>query len=174
MAGDPVRWGALRRSLLCAVLGVVAIVIAQRTTFHGTHTVIGIEIKDEERKLLGEAGIVLLVGSVLLALSAFLQSDRPTRSLAGPATLLAIAVFVGAALVFSAYRVQQDTKVKRTAGTPPIVQVDCARNGGTCFNVTGQGGTYPGPPSGVDVVYNCTWSDIGLNKARTEEIYVCR
>ena len=174
MYGDPVRWRALRVALYCAAIGVAAIVIEQRTSLHGTHVVVGVSIKDQERTLLGDAGIALCSLSALLALSAFMEPVGLTRSVSGPTALLAIVTLVGGALVFSAYRVQQNALHKHSR-TPPVVQVDCPLKGGTCFNVTGQGGTYPGPPpSGADPINNCTWSDVGKNAAHTEEIYDCR
>jgi hypothetical protein len=111
--------------------------------------------------------------AALMVFGAMIESDLLARRVAGPALLLVVATIAGGALVFAAYRVQQNS-LHTTAGTPPIEQVDCPLKGGTCFNVTGQGGTYPAPPSGFDPLSNCTWSNVGPNPAHTQEVYQCR
>ena len=172
MSGDPIRWRAVRLAVFCAIVGVAALVIKQRTSLHGSHTIVGIDIKDQERQLLGDAGVLLLIVALILLISAFMEPDGLTRTLAGPTTLLMLATVVGGALVFAAYRVQRNAA--NAHGPPPVVQVDCPIHGGACFNVTGQGGTYLVPPSGPDALNNCTWSDAGRNPAGTQEVYDCR
>jgi hypothetical protein len=173
MSGEPIRGRALRLGIYAALVGVAALVVQNRTHLHGTHTVVGVDIKDAERGLLGDAAIALLLLAGLMLLGSVIEDDFLTRFFSGPAVLLLIATIVGGALVFGAYRVQQNA-LHKTSGTPPVQQVDCPIKGGVCFNVTGQGGTYPGPPSGFDVIANCTWSDAGPNPAHSEEIYQCR
>lgn len=173
MSGEPIRWRALRLGIYCALVGVAALVLENRTHLHGTHTVVGVGIKDGERGLLGTGAKVLFALAALLIIGAMIEPDFLTRTASGPAALLAVAMLVGGALVFAAYRVQQDARPTKS-GSPPVEQVDCPLGGGTCYNVTGQGGTYPGPPSGSDPLNNCTWSDVGPNPPHTKEIYQCR
>jgi hypothetical protein len=173
MSGEPVRWRAVRLAIYCALVGVAALVLEHRTRLHGTHTVIGVGIKDGERTLLGTVAFVLFVLAALLMIGAVIESDFLARTVSGLAVLLAVATIGGGALVFAAYRVQQNA-LHTTSGTPPIAQVDCPLKGGVCFNVTGQGGTYPAPPSGFDPLSNCVWSNAGPNPAHTEEVYQCR
>lgn len=172
MSGEPIRWRAIRLGAYCAIVGVAALVLESRTHLHGTHTVVGIGIKDSERTLLGTVAIVLFALAASMVIGAVVEPDWIARTASTPAVLLVIATIVGGALVFAAYRVQQDA-LHTAPGKPPMIQVDCPLRGGTCFNATGQGGTYPPPPSGFDALNNCTWSDAGPNPARTEEIYDC-
>jgi hypothetical protein len=174
MSGEPVRWRAVRLAIYCALVGVAALVIESRTHLHGTHTVVGIGIKDGERTLLGNVAFVLFVLAALLVVGAVIEPDFLARTASGPAALLAVATIAGCALVFAAYRVQQNALQPKAAGPPPIAQVDCPLKGGVCFNATSQGGTYPAPPSGYDPLLNCTWSNVGPNPARTQEVYQCR
>jgi hypothetical protein len=173
MSGQPIRWRAVRLAVYCAVVGVAALVLENHTHLHGTHTVVGIDIKDAERQLLGTVAVVLFVAAALLLLGAVVDEDLLARMVSGPALLVIVVTIVGGALVFGAYRVQQNA-LHKTPRTPPVQQVDCPIKGGTCFNVTGQGGTYPGPPQGFDALANCNWADAGPNPARSEEIYQCR
>jgi hypothetical protein len=173
MSGKPVRWRAIRLAFYCALVGVAAIVLENHTRLHGTHTVVGVGIKDGQRGLLGTVALLLFVLAALLVIGAMIEPDFLTRAASGPAALLAVATIVGGALVFAAYRVQQDAQHTKP-GSPPVEQVDCPLKGGTCYNVTGQGGTYPGPPSGSDPLNNCAWSDVGPNPAHTREVYQCR
>jgi hypothetical protein len=163
----------MRLALVCALVGVAALILRDRTHLHGTHTVTGIAIGDGQRALLGDAGIVLLAVAAIMLLAALIEGDGLARNVSGVATLLVMVTVVGGALVFAAYRVQQNAG-KPTAGKPPVEQVDCPVHGGTCYSATAQGGTFPGPPSGYDSVNLCTWADVGLNAARTREIYQCR
>jgi hypothetical protein len=155
------------------VIGVAALTLENHTRLHGTHTVVGIGIKDSQRGLLGTVAIVLFLLAAVLAIGAVIEPDLLTRTASGPAAVLAVATIVGGALVFAAYRVQQNAHHTKS-GSPPVEQVDCPVNGGTCYNVTGQGGTYRGPPGGSDPINNCTWSHVGLNPAHTQEVYQCR
>jgi hypothetical protein len=173
MSGEPVRWRAVRLGIYCALVGVAALVLENHTRLHGTHTVVGVGIKDGQRGLLGTVAFVLFVLAGLLVIGALIEPDFVTRTASGPAALLAVATIAGGALVFAAYRVQQDA-LHTKAGPPPIGQVDCPLKGGVCFNATSQGGTYPAPPSGYDPLLNCTWSNVGPNPARTQEVYQCR
>ena len=173
MSGEPVRWRAVRLAFYCALVGVAALVLENRTHLRGTHTVVGVGIKDGERTLLGTVALVLFVLAGLLLIGALLEPDFLTRTASGPAALLAVATIVGGALVFAAYRVQQNA-LHTKSGAAPVEQVDCPIRGGTCFNVTGQGGTYATAPSGFDPLNNCAWSDTGPNPAHTQEVYQCR
>jgi hypothetical protein len=173
MSGEPIRWRAVRLAFYCALVGVAALVLENRTRLHGTHTVVGIGIKDGERGLLGTVAVVLFVLAALLLIGAVIEPDFLTRTASGPAALLVVATIVGGALVFAAYRVQQDARHTKS-GPPPVEQVNCPLAGGACYNATGQGGTYPGPPAGFDALNNCEWSDTGPNPAHTQEVYQCR
>src|SRR5260370_42668134 len=134
MSGEPVRWRAVRLAIYCALVGVAALVLEHRTRLHGTHTVIGVGIKDGERTLLGTVAFVLFVLAALLMIGAVIESDFLARTVSGLAALVAVATLAGGALVFSAYRVQQDALHKTASGTPPIEQVDCPLKGGVCFS----------------------------------------
>ena len=171
MSGEPIRWRALRLGFYCALAGVAALVLEGRTHLTGTHTVVGIGIKDSERTLLGTVAIALFALAVVMAIGAVINEDWIARTASTPAVLLLIATIIGAALVFAAYRVQQDAR-HTASGTAPVIQVDCPLHGGTCFGASG-GGTYAAPPSGYDPANNCNWSNAGPNPARTEEIYDC-
>jgi hypothetical protein len=160
-------------ALICALVGAAALIVRSRTHLYGTHTVTGIGIGDGERALLGDGGIALLALAAIMLLAAVIERDGLARNVSGLAALLAIVTVVGGALVFAAYRVQQNAP-KSTAGKPPVEQVDCPVHGGACYSATGQGGTFPAPPSGYDSLNLCTWADVGLNAARTREIYQCR
>lgn len=173
MSGGPVRWRSVRLGFYCAVVGVAALVVADHTRLYGTHTVVGVGIKDSERGWLATGAIVLFVLAAVLVIGAVMEPDFLTRMASGPAALLVLATIVGGALVFAAYRVQQGAH-HTTSGTAPVEQVDCPLKGGTCYNVTGQGGTYPGPPTGYDPLNSCAWSDVGPNPAHDKEVYQCR
>jgi hypothetical protein len=172
MSGEPIRWRALRLGVYCAVVGVAALVLENRTLLHGTHTVVGVGISDSQRHLLGTVAIALFALAVAMAVGSAIHGDWLARAASTPAVLLAIATLVGGVLVFAAYRVQQDSLHPKAAGTPPVLQVDCPIHGGTCFGAN-DGGTYPAPPAGYDPAFNCTWSDVGHNPAHTEELYDC-
>jgi hypothetical protein len=160
-------------ALICGLVGAGALIVRNRTHLYGTHTVTGIGIKDNERALLGDAGIVMIVLAAVTLLGAVIQGDGLARRASGPAVLLAVATVVGGALVFAAYRVQQNA-AKPIAGKPPVEQVDCPIHGGACYSATAQGGTYPSAPGGYDSLNLCTWADAGPNPAHTREIYQCR
>ena len=172
MSGEPIRWRALRLGFYCALAGVAALVLEGRTHLVGTHTVVGIGIKDSERTLLGTVAIVLFALAVVMVVGAVINEDWLARLASTPAVLLLIATIIGGALVFAAYRVQQDAR-HTSSGKPPQIQVDCPTGGGTCFSASGGGGVYQVPPSGYDPAYNCTWTYVGLNPAHTEQIYNC-
>lgn len=174
MSGEPIRWRAVRVGIYAAIVGVGALLLEHRTHLSGTHNVIGIGIEDGERTLLGTAAVILFIFAALTIIGAFIETDYLARRASGPTALLMLVTVVGGALVFAAYRVQQDSLKKPASGSAPLIQVDCPIHGGTCYSASGQGGTYSVPPAGYDPINGCTWSDAGPNPAGTKEIYDCR
>jgi hypothetical protein len=71
-------------ALICGLVGAGALIVRNRTHLYGTHTVTGIGIKDNERALLGDAGIVMIVLAAVTLLGAVIQGDGLARKASGP------------------------------------------------------------------------------------------